>query len=220
LVIVSPNQISVTNNSKTTVRVIKSTVIYADYSYVEYNMPGKPSPNYGPIVTMSKTWDESTELKTGQTLYKTINLRNIVALRSCSFDVKDSLGRVFTITPLSVSPAPTPTVSPTSTPYTFKIEDFPIREQSPTQLTLTNNSPVKVYVYGVEFKTGTWRGWKEGVSAGSGRLALLESGQTYIYNYPSFVSAAPPALTFTIEFNTYDNNARKTYTIDFTPAPK
>jgi hypothetical protein len=89
-----------TNNSQSTVQVYKSSITYECYSYVQYNMPGKPSPYYGPIIRPVSTSDESTELKPGQSFSKTIRSpTEVLAIVSCIFHIRDnSTGQTIEVT--------------------------------------------------------------------------------------------------------------------------
>lgn len=101
LITIIPNrQVTVTNNSQSTVQVYKSSITYECYSYVQYNMPGKPSPYYGPIIRPVSTSDESTELKPGQSFSKTIrSSTEVLAIVSCIFYIRDnSIGQTIEVT--------------------------------------------------------------------------------------------------------------------------
>jgi hypothetical protein len=84
----STRQVTLTNNSKVTVQVYKSSIEYELYSFIQYNVPGKPNPYYGPIVRSTITSDESAQLQPGQSFFKTINRKDVVSIRSCSFYIR------------------------------------------------------------------------------------------------------------------------------------
>jgi len=99
LITVVPNrQVTITNNSKSTVQVLEFSMTYECYSYIFYNAPGGGT-QYGPIWATALTSAESVILKPGQSYPKTFNRQDMVAILSCRFVVKDvSTGRTLTIT--------------------------------------------------------------------------------------------------------------------------
>lgn len=100
ITVISTRQVTLTNNSQRTAQVYKSSITYECYSYVYYNMPGKPSPYYGPIIRPVSTSDESTELKPGQSFSKTIrSSTEVLAIVSCIFYIRDnSTGQTLEVT--------------------------------------------------------------------------------------------------------------------------
>lgn len=99
LITIIPNrQVTITNNSKTTVQVLEFSMTYDFYSYIMYNAPGGGT-TYGPIVRGVLTSEESVALKPGQSYPKSFNRQDMVAIISCRFSVKDvGTGQTLTVT--------------------------------------------------------------------------------------------------------------------------
>ena len=99
LITVVPNrQVTITNNSKSTVQVTEFWMTYECYSYIYYNAPGGGT-KYGPTVRTSLKSEESVVLRPGQSYPKTFNRQDMVAILSCRFVVKDvDTGKTLTIT--------------------------------------------------------------------------------------------------------------------------
>lgn len=98
ITLVSTKQVTLTNNSNRSVEVYQFSMKYDFYNYIMYNAPGGGT-SYGPIVRGVLTSDESTELKPGQSFPKTFNRKDMVAIVSCSFYIRDnSTGQTLTVT--------------------------------------------------------------------------------------------------------------------------
>lgn len=95
--IISTRQANVTNYSEETVLVCGSQVKYKYYSYINYNMPGRPNPDYGPVVNGTLTSDESTQLLPGRTFTKTLSRDDIVSITSCTFTICYGDGEQLTV---------------------------------------------------------------------------------------------------------------------------
>jgi hypothetical protein len=88
ITVISTRQVTLTNNSPSTVQVYKFSMTYDFYSSIQYNMPGKPNPYYGPIVRGILSSDDASQLNPRQSSAKTFNRNDIVAIVSCSFYVR------------------------------------------------------------------------------------------------------------------------------------
>ena len=96
--VISTRQITLTNNSQVAVQVYKFSMKYDLYSYIIHNAPGGGT-SYGPIARDILTSEELAVLQPGQSYSKTFNRRDIVAIVSCSFYIKDAnTGQTLTVT--------------------------------------------------------------------------------------------------------------------------
>jgi hypothetical protein len=98
LITASPYQVTITNNSQSTVQVLELYMSYLCYQYIYYNAPGGGT-QYGPIVSTSQKFEESAILQPGQSYSRTFNRQDIVAITYCRFTVKDvDTGRTVQVT--------------------------------------------------------------------------------------------------------------------------
>lgn len=99
LITIVPNrQVTITNNSESTVQVLEFSMTYNCYSYIMYNAPGGGTA-YGPIVRAVLTTEESVALEPGQSYPKGFNRQDMLAIISCRFSVKDvGTGQTLTVT--------------------------------------------------------------------------------------------------------------------------